>query len=156
MNDEIRLREAGPDDLPVILDHRKAMFKDMGLTNEAGLDAMAAGSEAFLVQALADGRYRGWLAELPEGDVVAGGGLLIAPWLTHPQDPEPRRGEILNIYTEPAYRRRGLARRLMQVMIDWCRDQGFPWITLHASEDGRALYESLGFRPTNEMRLLLK
>jgi GNAT superfamily N-acetyltransferase len=156
MSDEIKIREAGPDDLPVVLHHRRAMFKDMGLGNEAGLAAMSASSESLLAGALADGRYRGWLAELPGGEIVAGGGLWIAPWLSHPRDPQPRRGEILNVYTEPAFRRRGLARRLMGVMIGWCRDQGFPWIMLHASEDGRPLYESLGFQPTNEMRLLLK
>ncbi len=41
----------------------------------------------------------------------------------------------------------------MEVMLGWCRDEGFRAVTLDASEDGRALYESLGFRPTPQMRL---
>jgi hypothetical protein len=41
-------------------------------------------------------------------------------------------------------------------MIDWCRTQGFMNVTLHASDKGRPLYESLGFEPTNEMRLDLR
>ena len=156
MPETIRIREARPEDLPIILHHRKAMFKDMGFSNEADIEAMAASSEHWLIPALAEGRYRGWLAEVPGGEIVAGGGVLIAPWISHPRDLRPRKGEILNVYTEPAYRRRGLARRLMEIMIEWCREQGFAVIFLHASDDGRPLYESMGFRPTSEMKLSLK
>lgn len=44
----------------------------------------------------------------------------------------------------------------MQTMIDWCRHEGFTHVSLHASADGRSLYESLGFEPSNEMRLNLR
>jgi hypothetical protein len=40
-------------------------------------------------------------------------------------------------------------------MIAWCREQGYKTVALHASDEGRPLYESLGFQPTNEMRLHL-
>jgi len=50
---------------------------------------------------------------------------------------ECRRATILNVYTDPAYRRRGIARALMETMIDWCRSEGFAHVTLHASDDGR-------------------
>ena len=59
------------------------------------------------------------------------------------------------MYTEPAYRRQGVARLLVRTMIEWCRAEGFVAVALHASKDGRPLYESFGFRPTNEMRLRL-
>ena len=62
---------------------------------------------------------------------------------------------ILNMYTEPEFRRRGLARMLMEKMIAWCREQGYNTVSLHASDKGRPLYEALGFRPTNELRLAL-
>jgi GNAT superfamily N-acetyltransferase len=50
-------------------------------------------------------------------------------------------------------RRQGLARRILQIMIDWCRANDFANVSLHASTAARSLYESLGFLPTNEMRL---
>jgi GNAT superfamily N-acetyltransferase len=59
------------------------------------------------------------------------------------------------VYIEPAFRRRGIACRLTQTIISWCREQGFQWIYLHASEQGRPLYEALGFEPSSEMRLKL-
>jgi len=43
----------------------------------------------------------------------------------------------------------------MQTMIDWCKREGLARVTLHASDQGRHLYESLGFEPSNEMRLNL-
>ena len=59
---------------------------------------------------------------------------------------------IVNVYTEPAHRHRGLARRLMRIMLDWCAQRGVPQVVLHASDGGRPLYQSLGFVPTSEMR----
>ncbi|MBI1739681.1 MAG: GNAT family N-acetyltransferase, partial [Candidatus Koribacter versatilis] len=67
-----------------------------------------------------------------------------------------RRALIINVYTEPEVRQHGLARQLMLLMIQWLREQGLYSVVLHASDAGRHLYETLGFVPTNEMRLRLK
>ena len=154
--DEITIREAGQQDLAVILHHRRAMFEDMGQKDEAALRAMETTSQPFFAQALAESWYRAWLAQNAAGEVVAGGGILILPWPSHPRDSQTRRPMIVNVYTELAYRRRGLARRLMVAMLDWLRQQGYGTVSLHASDYGRPLYESLGFQATNEMRMQLK
>ena len=154
--DEIRLREAGPGDVETVVHHRRAMFEDMGYEDAAVLDAVDHSGRPFFAQALKEGSYRGWFAENQAGQVVAGGGILLLPWPSHPRDPQTRRPMISNVYTEPAYRRRGLARRLMLVMLDWARQNGYGTVSLHASEYGRPLYEALGFQASNEMRLQLK
>jgi hypothetical protein len=41
----------------------------------------------------------------------------------------------------------------MEANLEWSRRQRVARITLHASEDGRTLYESLGFTISNEMRI---
>jgi GNAT superfamily N-acetyltransferase len=151
--DEIRIRPASVDDLPHILRHRRAMFSDIGHQDAVILDRMQATSETFLRESMPQGAYRGWLAETAGGRIVAGGGIAIIPWPGSPEDPSPRRGWILNIYTEPEFRRRGIARQIMETIVAWCRGEGFLAVNLHASEFGRALYESMGFQPTNEMRL---
>jgi GNAT superfamily N-acetyltransferase len=131
------------------------MYKDMHYTDSIALDAMARLSSAYLKTAMADGSFRAWLAA--EGDrVVAGGAVIISPWPAHPYDLECRRATILNVYTDPECRRRGIARQLMQTIIAWCQREGFARVTLHASDEGRHLYESLGFEPSNEMRLNLR
>jgi GNAT superfamily N-acetyltransferase len=151
----ITIRPAAFADLPHILRHRRTMFRDMGSGTDAELDAMVVTTEAFLRQAMPAGTYRGWLAETKDGRIAAGVGIAIIPWPGAPRDPAPRRGWVQNVYTEPEFRRRGLARRLMEVLVEWCRAEGFHTVSLHASREGRGLYESMGFKVTNEMRLEL-
>jgi len=152
---DIVVRGATPADLPHILRHRRSMFEAMGERDNAKLDAMESESEGYFRSALEDGTYRCWLAETTSGEVVAGGGIVISPWPAMPRTPQPRRATILNMYTDPAFRRQGIARRLMTAMLDWLRQEHFFEVSLHAS-DFWPLYEQLGFRPTNEMRLTLQ
>jgi len=153
--DEFPIRAATLDDLTHIVHHRRAMFRDMGRATEAQLDEIVIAAERFLRSALPTGGYRGWFAVAPDGRIAAGAGITIVPWPGHPGDAVNRRGWIQNVYTEPEFRRRGLARRLTETVVAWCREDGFHTVSLHASDDGRALYESMGFLPTNEMRLTL-
>jgi GNAT superfamily N-acetyltransferase len=154
MSEEIAIRPATLDDAEIIYQQRLAMFED--IWGELDPDGVAATKATFIPwvrRGLADGSYRGWLAWNGGGVAVAGGGLIVHEWMGNPRNPDTRRAYIANIYTKPAYRRSGIARRIMQAIIDWCRTEGFQMISLHASPYGRPLYESLGFGPTNEMRL---
>jgi GNAT superfamily N-acetyltransferase len=153
--EEIVIRPGGFADLTHILHHRRAMFIEMGKGDENALDRMQQASERYLREALPNGTYRTWLAQTEGGRVVSGGGIAIVPWPGNPDFPDSRRGWILNIYTEPEFRGRGIARRIMDTMIAWCRNEGFHYVSLHDSNAGRPLYEKLGFQPTNEMRLYL-
>ena len=156
MNSEITLRPATLSDVPEILRQRCGMYQDMGPTDAPGLAAMVESSEAYLRSALADNSIRAWLAITSDGRAAGGGMVSITPRLSRPYFPQCRDASILNVYVYPAFRRRGIARRLMQVMIEWCRAEGFPHVSLHASKDGRPLYESLGFEPSSELRLKLR
>lgn len=153
---EIKIRRASVEDLKHILHHRLAMFLEMGFHDAAVLDHVEAVSREYFSEALRIGAYLGWLAEEPDGRVVGGGGILVAAWPGFPGDALAKRAWILNMYTEPRARQRGVARRLMQAMTDWCRSEGYGAVWLHASSAGRPLYESMGFQPTNEMRLKLR
>ena len=81
---------------------------------------------------------------------------MIGVWPGYPGENRGERAWILNMYTEPRARRRGIAKRLMEVMIEWCRARGFSAVSLHASEAGRPVYEAMGFVQTNEMRIKLR
>jgi GNAT superfamily N-acetyltransferase len=147
------IRPATPDDLDTVLHHRRRMFEDMGYTDPAALEAMLSSATPLLRRGLTDGTYRGWLAGTSGEGIVAGGGVIILEFQSHPDDPQ--RAWVVNMFTEPAHRRRGLARRLMDTMLAWCRAEGMHSLYLHASDHGRPLYESLGFTATNEMRIVL-
>src|SRR5215470_12333210 len=100
-------------------------------------------------------RIRKACAEDANGTVIGGGGIVVADWPGFPGEDHAKRGWILNMYTEPRAWRQGAAKKLMQAMMEWCRSEGYGSVSLHASAAGRPVYESLGFQPTNEMRLTL-
>jgi GNAT superfamily N-acetyltransferase len=125
------------------------MFFDMGYRD--GLDTMVEAFVPWVIEKMRAGEYLGWFAVAEDGAIAAGAGLWLMDWPPHMIGPGSR-GNILNVYTEPGYRRQGLARRLTETAIDWCRAYGIGTVILHASEEGRELYRSLGFERTNEMR----
>jgi GNAT superfamily N-acetyltransferase len=151
----ITIREAKPADIPEIVRQRRRMYEDMHYNDAAALEKMSTLAAEYLAQAIPDGSFRAWLA-CDGNRAAAGGAVILTQWPAHPYDLECRRATILNVYTYPEYRLRGIARQLMRTMIAWCKRAGLARITLHASEDGRHLYESLGFEPSNEMRLNLR
>lgn len=152
---DIHIRRATAEDLKCILHHRLAMFEEMGFCDPAVLGQVEAVSLEYFTEALRAGRYLGWMAEDSNGEVVGGGGIVVADWPGFPSEGHAKRAWILNMYTEPGARRRGVARKLMEAMIEWCRCEGYGSVSFHASQWGRPLYESMGFHPTNEMTLKL-
>jgi GNAT superfamily N-acetyltransferase len=149
------VRIAAASDAETIVRHRRAMFSEMGYRDQPALDKMCAAFEPWLARKMQTGEYLAWFAVEAEGSVAAGLGLWLMDWPPHMIGPGARRGNILNVYTEPHARRLGLARLLMETALAWCRDNGIRAVILHSSADGRRLYESLGFRSTNEMRIAL-
>jgi GNAT superfamily N-acetyltransferase len=154
LNDDFIIRQGTLDDLDVIVRHRIGMFRDMCIPAPQ-LAIVEPAARAYFERAIPAGYYRAFLAETREARVVAGGGIVILDWPGSAIDTGATKAMILNMYTEAEFRRRGLARRLMQAMLDWCRNAGYKTVSLHASQYGRPLYESMGFKPTNEMRLTL-
>jgi GNAT superfamily N-acetyltransferase len=132
------------------------MWWDMGRRDETALEWMDAAAREYFSTAVADGSYRGFMAVCGSGEVVGGGGIVISAWPGSYHQRAPRRAMILNMYVEREYRSRGIARALMVSMIAWCREEDFVRVGLHASDEGRPLYEKLGFKPTNEMNLDLR
>jgi GNAT superfamily N-acetyltransferase len=151
----IVLRNASAKDAGTIAGHRRAMFRDMGYEDKAALDSMMSRFLPWLEAKMTRGDYLGWLAVTGDNLVVAGAGLWLMDWPAHMVGTCARRGNILNIYTEPEFRRRGLARWLTEAALNWCKINGVDFVILHASPQGRALYESLGFQTSNEMRIKL-
>ena len=69
------------------------------------------------------------------------------PTLGHPTG---RRAHIMNVYTAEGYRRQGLARQLLLALHEEARQRCVTEITLDATEEGRKLYEALGYQASDE------
>jgi GNAT superfamily N-acetyltransferase len=148
---DYRIRPATVDDAAVIARHRAAMFYEMKCVNEIESASIISASIPQLSEMLAEGDYSGWLVEHDE-KVVAGGGVMMRRLLPRPGSLQgSEEAYILNIYTEPEHRRLGLARKLMETILEWACERGFARVTLHPSDEGEPLYRSLGFERTKEM-----
>jgi len=131
------------------------MFHDMGYNDDVALDSMSAKFRVWVQERMNSGDYLAWLVTAPDGSIAAGAGLWLMDWPPHMIGQGVRRGNILNMYTSDNFRHRGLARQLMEAALLWSRENQVDIIILHASPAGKSLYESIGFKPTNEMRLRL-
>ena len=151
---DIRRATLDVSDIEAIVRHRRAMFHDMGYSDDSSLDAMSVRFRPWLRGKMESGEYLTWFALAPDSSIASGLGLWLMDWPPHMVGASQRRGNILNVYTEPSYRRQGMARALMQVALEWCANNRLDTVILHSSEEGRALYHSFGFEPTNEMRFI--
>jgi GNAT superfamily N-acetyltransferase len=160
MPDAFVVRNAAPPDAAVVARHRAEMFRDMGHLPEAVYQDLVDQTVAYLSEAIASGQYIGWLVSVQTSpDIVAGAGVQLRRILPRPTAAEGhtrivlgREAIVLNVFTERPWRRKGIARLLMQHVLDWASHADIDRLVLHASDEGRILYERLGFVPTGEMR----
>ena len=155
------VRMATPADAEVIARHRAEMFSDMGQLPASLYVELQEQTIAYVRDAIPRGEYLGWLASPSDAphSIVAGAGVQVRRVLPHPMTRvgEPRiaagrQAIVLNVFTEKAWRRRGVANLLMERALEWAGGADIDTLVLHASDDGRALYERLGFMQTSEMR----
>ena len=90
-----------------------------------------------------------------DGDRVIGCATIcyieIMPTFSHPSG---KRARLMNVYTDPARRREGIARQMVSMLIDEAWSKGVTEISLDATVSGRPLYRNLGFRDSEECMVL--
>jgi GNAT superfamily N-acetyltransferase len=149
-----RIRTATLADIPHIVEHRAEMFREMGIP--AAFEDMTAATESWLRHAIPSKTYLGWIAVTENGEAAAGGGLIVIPWPPGPMSMDPRCGFIFNVYTQPAHRKQGLARRMMDAMHEYCRAEGIERVVLNASAFGKPLYDAMGYVVANEPMMRIR
>jgi len=155
---ELECRPAGGADVGALVDLRidfMRIVKDLSPEGEA-----AWRSELFARFAadLESGELAAWVC-------LVGGAVVAASGLARPASSEVRAelalrpGEalILNMYTIPAYRRRGIGSRLLALAVEEARALGVAALRLQSTDDGRPIYERAGFRDSGrDMALTLR
>ena len=79
--------------------------------------------------------------------------MRIMPTFSHPTG---KRAHLMNVYTRNEYRRQGIARKMVNMLIEDAWNRGSTEISLDATTMGRPLYESLGFKTSSECMVLTK
>jgi ribosomal protein S18 acetylase RimI-like enzyme len=151
--DTITIRQANVDDIPDLIRLRRTMFESMGYADPRQLAAADQAAREYFAAAIPNGEFYGWLAVTATREAVCSGGAVIDRHPPGPTNLSGQSGYIMNISTDPHHRRLGIARRMMQTILHWMAEQGIHKVTLHATEEGRPLYEHLGFVESNEMHL---
>ena len=151
MADDYTIRLATPEEAPILAEMRRRMFLDMGKPDNEKIRNVVRAFVPWIADAIRNERYIGWIVCAPNGDIVSNAGMLLIEWPPNTRDLNLVRGYIMNVWTHPDHRRRGLARRLMAEILTEARRRKIKVTALHASDDGRALYEQLGYRQSREM-----
>jgi GNAT superfamily N-acetyltransferase len=139
----VKVRVAVPDDVAEIVRLAALMYESMGIDASDPLWQRRGQSEvrsrlgADLVAFVVDHPRR-------QGLVASGVGT-IAQRLPSPGNPGGRAGYVQWVATDPEFRRRGLARQVMQALMRWYEAAAVPAVELHATPVGEPLYRSLGF-----------
>lgn len=148
------LRPATTADLDLLVLHRRRMWEAMGALARDAPDLSEATYRHWLLPLLAGGQVIGWVETDDHGTRPLGSGLLwFQEWHPRPMVPRGTIPYLLSVFVEPTARGRGIARAIAEAAIAAARRAGHPRIALHASDEGRALYASLGFTPRSEMVL---
>lgn len=142
-----RIRKVGDDELEDLVRLRRELVREMGdLAGHVDEQAWRDATWRYLVSAVPAGRFHAWLAYADSGEAVASSGLV--PFERPPglHNLGGWEGYVLNMYTVPAWRRRGVSRALLDALTRHARTLGLGRLWLHASPDGRPLYEQMGFK----------
>ena len=124
-----------------------------GLPDAADLSEVERQSRAYYRRALAEGTHAALLV-LDGEQVVRTGGVTFFEVMPTCCNPSGKKAYLMNLYTAPAYRRRGIARHVLELLVEACRERNVTVISLEATAMGRPLYERFGFLPMeNEMEL---
>jgi GNAT superfamily N-acetyltransferase len=104
----------------------------------------AAETRQFVNDEVAAGRMHSWLAE-HEGRTVGVVSMLLWSRPPRPHDRGNRDAYIINMYVLPEHQGNGIGRRLLDECLAASDEFGIGKFLLHATDEGRPLYESSGF-----------
>lgn len=152
---EFKVTLAKVDDTELLVKHRLGMWNDMRPELKEKAKGLEDLTRSWIKKNLSEGKLIGLIARTESGEVAGSGCVWIKeqpPRLVSERLEEPY---LMSMFTEEAFRRRGVASIIVQSAIDWCKEHGYNTISLHSAEAGISLYQSFGFKPTTEMRLML-
>lgn len=142
---ELVYRKAGPEDLELLVRTRIEVLRAAnGLDGFVDMSEVEERSRAYYREALESGEHVAYLV-FDGGELAGAGGISFYRLLPTCHNPTGENGYIMNMYTRPAFRRRGVAYQTLDLLVSAARERGVSRITLEATRMGRPLYEKYGF-----------
>lgn len=151
---EIIYRKAALEDLEILTKTRVSVLKAAnGLADNTDMREVEEQSRGYYQKALQEDTHVAYLAF--DGDEIVGaGGVSFFRVMPTYHNPTGQKAYIMNMYTAPTHRRRGIAYRMLELLVCEAKQRGIAAISLEATELGRPLYEKFGFvKMEHEMEL---
>lgn len=95
-----------------------------------------------------DGTFVSWIA-IYNDKIIATSGMSFVEKPPYYSNPTGQMGILSSMYTVLSYRRKGIAKKLLGLVVNEARAHGCAVIHLTASDMGAALYEDFGFERNN-------
>ena len=148
-------RKATIDDLDILVNTRITVLRAANkLDDNVDMSEVERESRDYYEKALLDGSHTAYLV-FDDGEFVGAGGVSYFRVMPTYHNPSGRKAYIMNMYTAPDHRRRGIAYNTLDLLVKDVKAQGVSAISLEATDMGRPLYERYGFVKMNdEMELV--
>lgn len=141
----IQIRKIGLGEVELLTTYRIAYLTEMqGEQNEEYLLKLKDELNEYFTQALTEDRFFAFLAEL-NGEILSFGAMVIKKIPGDFNQSIYLEGDILNMYTVPFARRKGISALILQQLLNEARERGISKVSLHTTKDGEKLYRKFGF-----------
>ena len=138
---EIQYRKLTSGDLDTFIQMRISQLREEGATEDIDL---APSLKDYYVRHMADGTFVSWLA-MDQDRIVGTSGMSFVEKPPYFGCPSGRIGLLSSMYTDPRYRRMGIAKELLSRVVDEARAYGCGTVQITASDMGVLLYTDFGF-----------
>ena len=141
----IRYQRLTENELDTFIEMRIQQLREEGATED--IDLVPALHD-YYSRHMADGTFVSWLAM--DGDRIVGtSGMSFVEKPPYFGCPNGRIGLLSSMFTDPDYRRMGIAKDLLSRVINEARDYGCGTVQITASDMGVLLYTDFGFVKNN-------
>lgn len=156
-NDKINYRRANINDIEFLVDYRVRFLNELyNHPEDDETEILRKALRQYFSEAIPSNNFIAWLAEY-NGKIIGTSGMVVWQMPARYRGLESGRlGYILNLYTVPEARRKGICTRLVNELIKEARSLGLKYLYLHSSEEARNIYRKAGFVEPDQTELILR
>lgn len=137
----IKYRKLKENDLDIFIEMRINQLREEGAKEDIDLRPAL---RDYYMRHMKDGTFVSWIAE-DEGKIIGTSGMSFVEKPPYFGCPSGKMGLLSSMFTNPAYRRKGIAKELLHRVVEEAKNYGCGTVQITASDMGVKLYTAYGF-----------
>lgn len=137
----IKYRKLKEKDLDIFIEMRIKQLREEGAKEDIDLRPAL---RDYYMRHMKDGTFVSWIAE-DEGKIIGTSGMSFVEKPPYFGCPSGKMGLLSSMFTNPAYRRKGIAKELLHRVVEEAKNYGCGTVQITASDMGVKLYTAYGF-----------